>query len=78
MMKTIQELDMVVLQRALPEYSLQAGDIGAVVHCYGDGQGLEVEFVTGSGETVAVATLERRDVRLMKEGEIMHVRELAA
>ena len=77
-MKAIQELDMVVLLRALPEHGLQAGDIGAVVHCYGDSQGLEVEFVTGSGETVAVVTLERSDVRLMKEGEILHVRELAA
>ena len=77
-MKTVQELDMVVLLRALPEHGLQAGDIGAVVHCYGDGTGLEVEFVTGSGQTIAVATLERSAVRLMQEGEILHVRELAA
>ena len=77
-METVQELDMVVLLRALPEHGLQAGDIGAVVHCYSDDQGLEVEFVTGSGETVAVVTLERSAVRLMKEGEILHVRDLAA
>lgn len=35
-------------------------------------------LVTGSGETVAVVTLARGDVRLMKEGEILHVREMAA
>ena len=77
-MRTIQEHDMVVLLAALPEHGLQAGDIGVVVHCYGDAKGLEVEFVTGTGETIAVATLERSDVRLMEEGEILHVREIAA
>jgi hypothetical protein len=77
-MNAIQEFDMVVLMHGLPEHGLQAGDIGAVVHCYRDGKGLEVEFVTGSGETVAVATLERSDVRLMKQGEILHARAIAA
>ena len=76
-MKTIQEHDLVVLLRALPEHGLQPGDIGAAVYCYGDGKGLEVEFVRGSGETVAVATLERSDVRLRKDREILHVREMA-
>ena len=77
-MNAIQVLDMVVLLCGLPEFGLQAGDIGAVVHCYTDGKGLEVEFVTGSGETVAVTTLPRSEVRLMKEREILHARELAA
>ena len=77
-MKTIQEHDTVVLLRPLPEHGLQPGDIGAAVHCYSDDKALEVEFVAGSGETVAVVTLKRDDVRLMKEGEILHVREMAA
>ena len=48
-MKEIREHDMVVLLRALTEYGLEAGDIGAVVHLYRGGAGLEVEFVTGVG-----------------------------
>ncbi len=77
-MNAMREHEMVVLLRALPEYGLEAGDIGAVVHIYSGGVGLEVEFVTGSGETVAVATLEQGDVRQMQEREILHVRDLAA
>ena len=77
-METIKELDTVVLLRDWPEHGLAQGDVGAVVHCYGDGQGLEVEFVTGEGETVAVLTLERAEVRLMKRREILHARGLAA
>ncbi len=77
-MKRIRELDTVVLHRALPDFGLVAGDIGTVVHCYDDGEGLEVEFVTGSGDTVAVATVERADIRPIREREIMHVREISS
>ncbi|RMI24458.1 MAG: DUF4926 domain-containing protein [Calditrichaeota bacterium] len=74
----IQELDIVVLTRDLATYSLKAGDIGAVVHCYADGQTFEVEFVTGDGKTVAVVTLSKTDIRPMRREEILHVRELAS
>ena len=77
-MFTINELDTVVLTRDLAEYGLERGDIGAVVHRYRDGAALEVEFVTGEGETVAVLTLDAEDVRLMRNGEILHARERAA
>ena len=43
----IKELDTVVLSRDLPEYDLNSGDIGAVVHRYAKGSAYEVEFVTG-------------------------------
>jgi hypothetical protein len=49
-----------------------------VVHCYEDDKAYEVEFVTGEGKTVAVVTLERKDVRSMTMKEIPHVRELKA
>jgi hypothetical protein len=55
----IRELDGVVLMRDLPEHGLRAGDVGVVVHVYGEGIGFEVEFVTGDGKTVAVVTLSR-------------------
>jgi hypothetical protein len=74
----IRELDTVVLTRDFPEYGLNRGDIGAVVHSYKDGAAFEVEFVTGKGETVAVMTLESKDVRPMQPNEILHAREILA
>lgn len=73
----IKELDAVVLTRDIPEYGLVEGDIGAVVHCYADGEAYEVEFVTAEGRTLAVLTLNLNDVRPMSSTEILHVREVA-
>jgi len=36
-----------------------------------------VEFVTADGKTLAVLTLTSKDIRLMKNREILHVREIA-
>ena len=72
------EHDTVVLARSLPEYGLQVGDVGAIVHVYGEQRAFEVEFVSGSGETVAVVTLESGAVRRLAEGEILHVRPIPA
>ena len=72
----IKELDTVVLVRDLESYGLKRGDVGAVVHCYRDGRAFEVEFVTGEGETVAVVTLSKADIRPMGREEILHVRAL--
>lgn len=72
------ELETVVLTRDLPEYGLSCGDIGVIVHCYKGNMAFEVEFVTGNGETVAVATLESKDVRPMYSNEIFHAREIEA
>jgi len=73
----IHELDAVVLTRDVDEHGLKRGDVGAVVHCYGDGAAFEVEFVTAEGRTVAVLTLNERDIRPLGERDILHVRELA-
>jgi hypothetical protein len=72
------ELDLVALTRDVPEHGLQSGDVGAVVHCYGDGGALEVEFVTAAGKTIAVLTLDAAAVHPMQGGQILHVRELAS
>jgi len=64
----------VVLKRDVPEEDLVAGDVGTVVHVYGSGEGYEVEFLTPSGRTVAVATLDADDVREAGEREVLHVR----
>ncbi|MCP4203349.1 MAG: DUF4926 domain-containing protein [bacterium] len=73
----IQDLDTVVLTHSIPEHELKQGDVGAVVHVYGDGKAFEVEFVTAAGQTVAVITLQPGDVRPMASTEILHARELA-
>lgn len=77
-MEAINELDTVVLKQDLPQHGLTQGDVGTVVHRYGDSEAVEVEFVTGQGKTVAVLTLEMDTVRLMQQREILHVREMAA
>ena len=74
----IKELDTIVLSRDIPEHRLKHGDIGAVVHVYRESEAFEVEFITGQGDTVAVVTLETRDIRLMQDREILHVRKLQA
>lgn len=73
----IEELDTVVLIRDVQEHGLRQGDVGAVVHCYRSGSAYEVEFVTGEGRTVAVLTLEAKDIRAMRSDEILHVRQVA-
>ena len=68
----------VVLTRPIPAHGLEAGDVGAIVHVYEDGGGYEVEFVAGSGSTIAVVTLPADDVRPVATREILHVRSIPA
>ena len=55
----IDELDLVVLKRDLPKERLAAGDVGTVVLVHQQGAGYEVEFITLSGDTVAVPPQRR-------------------
>lgn len=72
----MKELELVVLERDVPEHGLARGDVGTIVHAYRQGRGYEVEFILGSGETVAVLTLGAGDVRPRGEHEILHTRTL--
>jgi hypothetical protein len=74
----INEHDCVVLTRDVPEESLQAGDIGTVVHIHQGGAGYEVEFMTLTGETLAVVTLLPAQIRPIARRDVAHVRELSA
>jgi hypothetical protein len=74
----IHEHDCVVLTHDLPAEGLQAGDVGAVVHIHPDGAAFEVEFVTLTGQTVAVATVLSSHLRPVSSRDVSHVRELAA
>lgn len=73
----IDELSTVVLMTNLPRYDLRAGDLGTVVMVHQGGKGYSVEFMTLSGETIAVATLSADQVRPTRSNDIAHVRELA-
>ena len=70
-------LDTVVLEKNLPKHGLKKGDVGAVVEIYKP-DGVEVEFVTGSGKTQALVTLKTADVRLVSASDILAVRSLKA
>ncbi len=58
----INELDVVALTRAFPEFGLTAGALGTVVEVYTEVD-LEVEFVAKDGTTDALLTLKLADIR---------------
>lgn len=70
-------LDTVVLEKDLPSRGLRRGDVGAVVEVY-EPDGLEVEFVAGSGRTRALVTLKADEVRSLSDTDILAVRSLHA
>ncbi len=74
----ITEHDRVVLTAPVAKERLEIGDVGTVVHVYGDGKAFEVEFTTLDGGTAAVATVDASDVRPVTSREITHARELTA
>jgi hypothetical protein len=69
-------LDTVVLNRDLPEHGLKIGDLGTIVETY-EPDALEVEFVTASGRTGALVTLNVGDVRHVADGDLVSVRQFA-
>jgi hypothetical protein len=74
----IKEHDCVVLTKNLPDEGLMAGDIGTVVHIHNSGVGCEVEFMTLTGETVTIVTLESSHVRPFNRCDLAHTRVLQA
>jgi hypothetical protein len=74
----IKEHDCIVLTQDLLEEGLRAGDVGTVVHIHQGGAAYEVEFVTLTGQTVAVATVQASQLRPVNRRDLSHVREMAA
>ena len=68
-------LETVVLNADLPEHGLKKGDLGAVVQIY-EPDGLEVEFVSASGQTQALVTLQVDAVRSVLDTDLIAVRPL--
>jgi hypothetical protein len=74
----LKEHDCVVLTANIPEEGLLAGDVGTIVHIHRDGVAYEVEFITLTGTTIAVATVEASQLRPVRRQDLNHVRELVA
>jgi hypothetical protein len=70
----LNELDRIALTVDLPEHSLEAGDVGMILHNYNHGEGYEVEFVTFNGDLVALVALYPSQIRPLGKHEISHVR----
>ena len=66
-----------VLDIDLPEHGLVAGDIGNVVLVHPGGEKYDVEFVTLKGEMVAVVTLDKGQIREIRDGEVGSARRLS-
>ena len=73
----IKEHDCIVLTQDIPDDGLQAGDVGTVVQIHRDAAAYEVEFITLTGQTVAVATVLSSQLRPVGQRDLTHVRELA-
>lgn len=72
----LKEHEYAVLLRDLPEFGLITGDVGTVVHVYGDQEGCEMEFTDIDGRTIAVVTVGASELRVLRAGEraIPHLR----
>jgi hypothetical protein len=70
---SFRELDTVVLTRDLPDVGLRAGDLGAIVQVYSP-DAVEVEFVTASGRTQALMTVQTTDLRPVRDDDLLAVR----
>lgn len=70
----IKEHDRIVLTSDLPKEGLKAGDVGTVVHIHSKGEAFEVEFFTLDGNTAAIATVLRSQIRAVSNRDLTHAR----
>ena len=74
----ILEHSQVILEDDVPAKGLVAGEVGTVVSVLGGGKAYTVEFMTMSGRTIAVATLDDSQVSLLSGEEIPQPNQLVA
>lgn len=72
----IQELEKVALTEDLPEHGLLTGDIGMIVHIYGEHHGYAVEFVGLHGDLIALVSLAPSKIRSLEKDEIATARRV--
>ncbi|MBC8154573.1 MAG: DUF4926 domain-containing protein [Bacteroidetes bacterium] len=71
------EFELVVLTENAPDGKLRAGDVGTISTVLCNGKAYEVEFVTYTGETLAVVTLLPHQIRSVRASEVMTARDTA-
>jgi hypothetical protein len=71
-----EKLEIVVLTHDIPQYGLRKGDIGTIIELYPE-DGVEIEFVRGSGATQALLTLCEHDIRKIDAHDLLSTRRLA-
>jgi hypothetical protein len=72
-------LDTVALTEDVPAHGLRAGEVGAVVEVFGDGEAFEVEFCDLDGATYGLHTLRPGQlVPLHTRGQALRLRAGAA
>ena len=74
---TLRNLDVVVLNEDLPSHGLKRGDLGTIVEVYSP-DAVEVEFVTASGRTQALVTLQPSKVRAVGDDDLVAVRPVTS
>ena len=72
----MKELERVALTEDLPEHRLKIGDIGMILHIYADHKGYEVEFITLSGELIALVSVYPSQIRQLEQDEIASARRV--
>lgn len=76
----MQELERVALVEDLPEQGLRSGDIGMIAHIYrgpsGEPSGYAVEFVTLSGDLIALVSVYPSQIRQLETDEIASARRV--
>jgi len=68
-------LEVVVLDRDLPDHGLRKDDLGTVVELYAPDQ-VEVEFVNAAGHTEALVTLGTDAIRPVSNHDLIAVRHV--
>ena len=72
----MEELERVALTEDISEHGLRAGDIGMIAHIYNDHKGYEVEFVTLSGDLIALVSVYPNQIRPLESDEIANARRV--
>ena len=79
MTPTIEMLDTVAVLADIPALGLRAGEVGAVVELFNDGEAFEVEFCDNEGVSYAMHTLRPGQVvALHTRGQAWRVRAATA
>ena len=68
------ELDTIVLTHDIAEHNLKQGDIGAIVYCHERPNAFDVEFIASDGMTLALLTLDEKDIRPLDQPTIPSAR----